>query len=315
MRNFNYQEMENLMATGLKSAKIASQKADTKTLPRKLLAPALIFSITLTQIPFLVTIYFSLMEWNLLKPQDKAFAGFDNYIYVFKTGDLLPAIIATVGLTAFSVISSLLVGLFFAVLLDRKFIGQSVARTLIIKPLLIMPAASALIWKFSMFDTNIGVINFVVQKLGFSAIGWSTQYPYLSVIILLTWQYAPFMMLILLSGLQSQSREVLEAAAVDRAGVWRTFVFITLPHLRQYIEIAILLGTIMLLQAFDPIAIMTKGTGGTKTLAYLLYERAFVGMNVGQAAAYGVVTVILTIIVATISLRSLFKVFIAGVSK
>lgn len=307
--------MEKLMATGLKSVKTASRKADPKNLPRKLLAPALIFSVTLTQIPFLVTIYFSLMEWNLLKPQDKAFAGFANYIYVFKTGDLLPAIVATVGLTAFSVISSLLVGLFFAVLLDRKFIGQSVARTLVITPFLIMPAASALIWKYSMFDTNIGVINFVVQKLGFSAIGWSTQYPYLSVIILLTWQFAPFMMLILLSGLQSQSSEVLEAASVDRAGVWRTFAFITLPHLRQYIEIAILLGTIMLLQAFDPIAIMTKGTGGTKTLAYLLYERAFVGMNVGQAAAYGVVTVILTIVVATVSLRSLFKVFITGVSK
>jgi len=307
--------MGNLMATGLKSAKVSSPKQETRSLPRKLLAPALIFSVTLTQIPFLVTIYFSLMEWNLLKPQDKAFAGFNNYIYVFETGDLLPAIIATVGLTSFSVLSSLFVGLFFAVLLDRKFIGQSIARTLIITPFLIMPAASALIWKFSMFDTNIGVINFVVQKLGFSAISWSTQYPYLSVIILLTWQYAPFMMLILLSGLQSQSREVLEAAAVDRAGVWRTFTFITLPHLRQYIEIAILLGTIMLLQAFDPIAIMSKGTGGTKTLAYLLYERAFVGMNVGQAAAYGVVTVILTIIVATISLRRLFKVFIVGVSK
>jgi sorbitol/mannitol transport system permease protein len=307
--------MRKPMATGLKSARTASRKADSKNLPRKLLAPALIFSITLTQIPFLVTIYFSLMQWNLLKPQDKAFAGVDNYIYVFKTGDLLPAVIATVGLTAFSVISSLLVGLFFAVLLDRKFTGQSIARTLVITPFLIMPAASALIWKYSMFDTNIGVINFVVQKLGFSAIGWSTQYPYLSVIILLTWQFAPFMMLILLSGLQSQSSEVLEAASVDRAGVWRTFAFITLPHLRQYIEIAILLGTIMLLQAFDPIAIMTKGTGGTKTLAYLLYERAFVGMNVGQAAAYGVVTVILTIVVATISLRSLFKVFISGVSK
>jgi sorbitol/mannitol transport system permease protein len=255
------------------------------------------------------------MEWNLLKPQEKSFAGIDNYIYVFQNGSLLPAITATVGITAISVICSILVGLFFAVLLDRKFRGQALARTLIITPFLIMPAASALIWKFSMFDTNIGVINFIVQKLGFSAIGWSTQYPYLSVIILLTWQFAPFMMLILLSGLQSQSSEVLEAASVDRAGVWRTFAFITLPHLRQYIEIAILLGTIMLLQAFDPIAIMTKGTGGTKTLAYLLYERAFVGMNVGQAAAYGVVTVLLTIVVATISLRSLFKVFIAGVGK
>jgi sorbitol/mannitol transport system permease protein len=296
-----------------KPAKTDIDKA--KSLPRKLIAPALIFSLALTQIPFLVTIYFSFMRWNLLKPQEKAFAGFENYIHVFKTGDLLPAITATVGLTAFSVICSLLVGLGFAVLLDRKFKGQSIVRTLIITPFLIMPAASALIWKFSMFDTNIGIINFVAQKLGFDAIGWSTQYPYLSVIILLTWQFAPFMMLILLSGLQSQSKEVLEAASVDRAGAWRTFTLITLPHLRQYIEVAVLLGTIMLLQAFDPVAIMTKGTGGTKTLAYLLYERAFVGMNVGQAAAYGVVTVILTIIVATISLRSLFKVFISGVNK
>jgi len=284
------------------------------SLSRSLIAPALIFSIALTQIPFLVTIYFSLMRWNLLQPADKGFAGFENYLYVFKTGDLLPAIIATVGITAFSVISSLIVGLLFAVLLDRTFRGQSIVRTLIITPFLIMPAASALIWKFSMFDTNIGVINYVVQKLGFGAISWSTDYPYISVIILLTWQYAPFMMLILLSGLQSQSREILEAASVDRAGVWRTFTFITLPHLRQYIEISVLLGTIMLLQAFDPIAIMTKGTGGTKTLAYLLFERAFVGMNVGQAAAYGVVTVLITIVVATLALRTLFKVFMTGVN-
>jgi sorbitol/mannitol transport system permease protein len=129
---------------------------------------------------------------------------------------------------------------------------------------------------------------------------------------MLTWQYTPFMMLILLAGLQSQSREVLEAASVDGAGAWRTFQWITLPHLRQYVEIAVLLGTIMLLQVFDPIAIITKGTGGTKTLSYLLYERAFVGLNVGEAAAYGVVTVLLTIVVATVALRNLFKVFMDG---
>ena len=119
-------------------------------------------------------------------------------------------------------------------------------------------------------------------------------------------------MLILLAGLQSQTPEVLEAAAVDGASAWKTFRWITLPHLRQYVEIAVLLGTIMLLQVFDPIAIITKGTGGTKTLSYLLYERAFVGLNVGEAAAYGVVTVLLTIVVATVALRSLFKVFIEG---
>jgi sorbitol/mannitol transport system permease protein len=86
-----------------------------------------------------------------------------------------------------------------------------------------------------------------------------------------------------------------------------------MPHLRVYFEIAILLGTIILLQVFDPIAILTKGTGGTKTLSYLLYERAFIGLNVGEAAAYGVIVVIITIVLATLALRTLFSVFTRGV--
>ena len=284
-------------------------------LSRSLILPALVFGIALTQIPFLVTIYFSLLNWNLLKPAEIGFAWFKNYISVFTTGDLVPAIIATVAITGSSVILSVILGMIFAILLDRQFRGQALARTLIITPFLIMPAAASLIWKYSMFDTSVGVINWVVTSLGFPSIAWSTDWPLATVIIVLTWQYTPFMMLILLAGLQSQSKEVLEAASVDGSGAWRTFQWITLPHLRQYVEIAVLLGTIMLLQVFDPVAIMTKGTGGTKTLAYLLYERAFIGLDVGQAAAYGVVTVILTIIVATVALRTMFKVFMSGGDK
>jgi sorbitol/mannitol transport system permease protein len=281
-------------------------------LSRSLILPALIFGILMTQIPFLVTIYFSLLNWNLLKPGEIGFAWFKNYVSVFTTGDLVPAIIATVGITASAVILSLLFGLLFAILLDRNFRGQALARTLVITPFLIMPAAASLIWKYSMFDTSIGVINWVTTSLGLPTIAWSTDFPLATVIIVLTWQFTPFFMLILLAGLQSQSREVLEAAGVDGAGAFRTFQWMTLPHLRQYIEISILLGSIMLLQVFDPVAIMTKGTGGTKTLAYLLFERAFIGLDVGQAAAYGVVTVVLTLIVATIALKTLFKVFMAG---
>ena len=281
-------------------------------LSRSLILPALTFGIVMTQIPFLVTIYFSLLNWNLLKPGEIGFAWFKNYISVFSTGDLVPSIIATVGITASAVILSLLFGLLFAILLDRKFKGQALARTLVITPFLIMPAAASLIWKYSMFDTSIGIINWVTSSLGLPSIAWSTDLPLATVIIVLTWQFTPFFMLILLAGLQSQSREVIEAASVDGAGAFRTFQWMTLPHLRQYIEISILLGSIMLLQVFDPVAIMTKGTGGTKTLAYLLYERAFIGLDVGQAAAYGVVTVVLTLIVATIALKTLFKVFMAG---
>ncbi|MCY7289968.1 MAG: sugar ABC transporter permease [Cryobacterium sp.] len=279
---------------------------------RALVMPALFFSIALTQIPFLVTIYFSFLSWNQLRPDDIEFTGFSNYISLFTGTDFLPSLIATIGITGSSVVLSLLFGLFFAILLDRKFLGQGVVRTLMITPFLIMPAAAALIWKFSMLDANVGMINAGLNLIGIPSVAWNTDFPALTIVMLLTWQYTPFMMLILLAGLQSQSREVLEAAAVDGAGPVSVFRHMTLPHLRQYIEIATLLGGIMLLQVFDPIAIMTKGTGGTKTLSYLLYERAFIGLDIGQAAAYGVVTVIITIVVATVALRTLFRVFMEG---
>ncbi len=279
---------------------------------RALVLPALIFSVIVTQVPFLVTIYFSLLNWNQLRPSEIQFAWFKNYAVVFTGPDFLPSLMATVIITGSAVILSLLLGLFFAVLLDRKFVGRGLARTLMITPFLVMPAAAALIWKWSLLDVNVGMINWALHLFDLPAIAWNTDLPVVTIIMMLTWQYTPFMMLILLAGLQSQSREVLEAASVDGAGPWRTFQWMTLPHLRQYIEIATLLGSIMLLQAFDPIAIMTKGTGGTKTLSYLLYERAFIGLDVGQAAAFGVVTVVVTIGVASIALRTLFKVFING---
>ncbi len=282
---------------------------------RGLVAPAVIFLILLTQIPFLVTIGFSMMKWNLLYPNDRAFGGFSNFSSALTSGDLGPSILATVLITTFSVVLALLFGMIFALLLDRQFRGRAIARTLMITPFLVMPAAAALIWKYSMFDTNIGMVNWLFKTLHLPVVSWSTDHPMLTVVIVLTWQFTPFMMLILLAGLQGQDKGILEAAQVDGAGTWRTFTWITLPHLRMYIEIGVLLGTVIILQVFDPIAILTKGTGGTKTLAYLLYERAFIGLDVGQAAAYGVVTVILTIIVATVALRTLFKVFMAGGSR
>ncbi|MFQ6173442.1 carbohydrate ABC transporter permease, partial [Oryzobacter sp. R7] len=243
------------------------------------------------------------------------FTGLDNFKTALTSGNLWPSIVATVLITALAVILSLLFGLLFAVLLDRQFRGRALARTLMITPFLIMPAAASLIWKYSMFDTNIGMLNWLTRTLGLPVISWGTEHPLATVVIVLTWQFTPFMMLILLAGLQGQDKAILEAAQVDGAGTWRTFTWITLPHLRMYIEIGVLLGSVIILQVFDPIAILTKGTGGTKTLAYLLYERAFIGLDVGEAAAYGVVTVILTIIVATIALRTLFKVFMAGGSR
>jgi len=302
-------------------AQTATDKRRVKTTSKEvwtarwLLLPAVIFLVALTQIPFLTTVGYSTIRWNLLYPNDRGFTWFKNYGTALSSGDLWPSIVATVVITASAVIFSLLFGMIFALLLNRQFHGRAVARTLMITPFLIMPAASALIWKYSMFDTNIGILNWLSRTLHLPVVAWSTEHPLLAVVIVLTWEFTPFMMLILLAGLQGQDTGILEAAQVDGAGPWRVFTWITLPHLRMYVEIGVLLGAVIIIQVFDPIAILTKGTGGTKTLAYLLYERAFIGLDVGQAAAYGVITVVLTIIVATVALRTLFKVFMAGGSR
>ncbi|MGU3646506.1 carbohydrate ABC transporter permease [Microbacterium sp. C23T] len=280
-------------------------------IPKALVLPAFITAFILTQVPFLATVYYSFQHWDLLRPETQAFAGFENYVTVLTTGDFMASLWSSVLITGTSVLLAVVLGLLIALLLNRTFRGLGFARTLLITPFLMMPAAAALIWKWTIFDANAGILNWALGLVGIPPVAWNTDFPVFTIITVLTWQYTPFMMLIILAGLQSQSGEVLEAAQVDGAGAFRTFQAITLPHLRPYIELAALLGSIFMLQVFDPVHIMTKGTGGTKTLPYLLYERAFIGLNIGEAAAYGVITVIVTMIVATFALRMLFKIFSA----
>lgn len=278
-------------------------------IPRTLLWPALVVAIILTQIPFLATVYFSTQRWNLLRPDDRGFVGLENYATVLASDELFSSIRATFVITGTSVLLSLLFGLGLALLLNRSFFGRGIARTLLITPFLVMPAAASLAWKWNLMDANFGLFKWVMETLGFEAIQWNTDVPVISVILVLVWQFMPFMMLILLAGLQSQDTEILEAAALDGAGKIKIFMLMTLPHLRQYIEIGVLLGTILLLATFDPIFILTGGSGGTKTLPVLLYEKAFIALEVGQAAAYGVITVLITIIFATLLLRTVFRIF------
>ncbi|MDY7088157.1 MAG: sugar ABC transporter permease [Actinomycetota bacterium] len=272
------------------------------------LLPALIFAIVVTQVPFLYTIYLSTTSWNALRPGDRPFVGFDNYATVLSDSRLRSALVNTVVLTAGAVIFSLILGLVFALLLDRKFLGRGIVRTLLITPFLVMPIAAALLWKHALFNPTYGLINGIFG----GSTDWVSSYPKAAVITTLVWQWTPFMMLILLAGLQSQSHEVLEAARVDGANAWQVFRRMTIPHLRQYLELGALLGSIYLVNTFDAIFSITQGGPGTATtnLPYEIYLTMFRKFEYGEASAAGVIVVILTIIVATFALRvisSLFK--------
>jgi polyol transport system permease protein len=271
------------------------------------LLPALIFALVVTQVPFLYTLYLSTLSWNALRPGDKPFVGLDNYVTVFNDTRLRSALFNTVLLTAGAVLFSLLLGLLLALLLDRKFIGRSIVRTLLITPFLIMPVAAALLWKHAIFNPAYGLINGIFG----GSTDWISSYPKAAVIATLVWQWTPFMMLILLAGLQSQSTEVIEAARVDGANAWQIFRRMTLPHLRQYLELGALLGSIYLVNTFDAIFTITQGGPGTATtnLPYEIYLTTFRKFEYGEASAAGVVVVILTIIVATFALRVISSLF------
>jgi sorbitol/mannitol transport system permease protein len=275
------------------------------------LLPALLVAIVLTQLPFLATIFYSFQDRNLLRPDQTGFAGFGNYAAVLGDAQFRGAVLNTVLLTAAVVIGSIVLAIGLAVLLDQRFPGRGVVRTLLITPFLVMPAAAALIWKHAMLNPVYGILNWVLSPFGVERVDWASEHPMLSLIIMLVWQWTPFMMLIVLAGLQSQDPEILEAARVDGAGPFTVFWRITFPQLRRFIELAILLGSIFIVQTFDPIYLITQGGPGqaTTNLPYFIYQRTFRAFEVGEAAAAGVVVVLCTIVIATFALRVFSSMF------
>ena len=280
------------------------------------LLPALIFVIVVTQLPFLATLVVSFMDWNALYPDERGFAGISNYVEVFSDASLRRSVVTTIVLTATVVLVSLVLGLGLALLLDRQFRGRGLVRTMLIAPFLVVPVAAALLWKHALLNPSYGLINGTLTWV-WSLFGsddppqvvWLTEFPLLSVEASLIWQWTPFMMLILLAGLQSRPLDVIEAARMDGASSWQVFRYMTFPHLRRYLELGGLLGSIYVVQNFDAVFTLTSGALGTANLPYTIYQTFFNARDYGLASATGVVAVIGTIVIATFALRTVSSLF------
>ena len=279
------------------------------------LLPALIFMIVVTQLPFVATLVISFMDWNAYYPDERGFAGFDNFARVFTDVNMRDAVWTTILLTVGVVLISLLLGLGIALLLDRKFRGRGAVRTMMIAPFLVVPVAAALIWKHALYNPEYGLFNgaltWVWGLFGASPPqpDWISNMPLWSVIFALVWQWTPFMMLILLAGLQGRPLDVIEAARIDGASTWQIFRSMTLPHLRQYLELGGLLGSIYVVQNFDAVFTITSGGLGTANLPYAVYQTFYNAHDSGRASAAAVVVVIGTIIIATFALRTVSTLF------
>ncbi|MFI0906348.1 carbohydrate ABC transporter permease [Streptomyces sioyaensis] len=298
-------------ATGRHTARARRGRRAKDWARRAPLLPALVFLIIVTQLPFVATVVFSFTRWNALAPGNRGFAAFDNYTAVFTDPAMRSSVVTTVLLTVTVVLVSLLLGLGLALLLDRSFRGRGIVRTLLITPFLVVPVASALLWKHALYNASYGLLNGALTWI-WGLFGsdsppqpdWMTDSPLAAVEVSLIWQWTPFMMLILLAGLQSRPGDAIEAARMDGASPFDIFRYLTLPHLRRYLELAALLGTVYVVQNFDAVFTLTSGGLGTANLPYTIYQTFYQAHDYGRASAQGVVVVLCSLVVATFALRT-----------
>jgi sorbitol/mannitol transport system permease protein len=260
-------------------------------------------------VPLAMTLWFSVQRYNLLDPTISGFAGIDNYAFLVTDPDFWVSLTNTLLLVGSVLVITVVGGTLLAVLFDQPFPGQGVARLLAIAPFFVMPTVAALIWKNLMMHPIYGVFGAVARALGLPAVDWFAQYPLLSVIIIVSWEWLPFALLILLTAVQSLDRKQLEAARMDGAGFVSQFFFIVLPHLSRAISVVVVIETIFLLTICAEIFVTTAGGPGNATtnLAFLIYARALLHYDVGGASAGGVVAIVLANIVAFFLVRSIAR--------
>ncbi|WP_198665080.1 carbohydrate ABC transporter permease [Tropicimonas sp. IMCC34011] len=280
-----------------------------QTLSRWLQAPSIVLLFIWMIVPAGMTVYFSFINYRLLSPEQGGFAGWSNYEFFYTDRDFWPAIFNTLLMVGLVLVITIVLGLALAVLLDRRFRGRNIARLLLISPFFIMPTVNALIWKTMMMNPIYGILSVVWRFFGAEPIDWLSQFPLLSIVIIISWQWTPFAFLIFMTALQSQDHEQKEAATLDGAGFWAQLWHLTLPHLARPIAVVVLIQSIFHLSIFAEIFVTTGGGPGNQStnLAFLIYRQAFFGFDVGVAAAGGIIAIILANIVAYLLIRVIGK--------
>jgi sorbitol/mannitol transport system permease protein len=270
-----------------------------------LLSPAVVFLVLWTQVPLVLTLYYSFQRFVLVNPDLRGFVGFGNYLSLVTDPAFWVSLERTLVLVLSSLGVTLVFGLALGLLFFQRFPGRAWMRTLAISPFFVMPVVSALIWKNMLMHPVYGLLSWLFRALGLPPVDWLAQYPMLSIVAMVAWQWIPFATLLVLTGLQSLPWDVLEAARIDGANPAQEFRYIVLPHLARTLSVVAMLESIFFLSLFAEIYTATSGGPGlaTTTLPYLIFLKAFAEYRIGVAAAGAIFAVILANLVALFLLR------------
>ncbi|WP_153111389.1 carbohydrate ABC transporter permease [Propionivibrio limicola] len=264
--------------------------------------PAIIFVALLMIFPVLYTLFLSFTNWNLTSGAPFSFVGFKSYARVLAEPRFLHALSRTFAFTFFAVVIEGFLGVAIAIILNRAFVGKSVAKLMLLLPLVATPVAVGIVFNL-FYDPTIGLANFMLQSVGLPQGLWisssATVIP--SLILVDVWQWTPMITLIVLAGLAGLSEEPVEAARVDGASEWQILRYVTIPMVMPVILTAVILRLIDALKTFDIIFAMTGGGPGyaSETLNILGFKYSFEYFRMGQSS---VILVVLFLVVFACSL-------------
>ncbi|MDZ7856946.1 sugar ABC transporter permease [Sphaerotilus sp.] len=280
-----------------------------RLLPRALMAPAVVTLFLWMIVPLVMTLYFSVIRYNLMQPEATGFIGLENFEYFITDPSFGTSVVNTLLLLGSVIVITVLMGVGIALLIDDPFPGRGLVRILLISPFFVMPTVNALLWKHMMMNPIYGVLAQVWMFFGAQPVDWLTDFPLLSVIIMVSWQWLPFATLIFITSLQSMDRDQLEASRMDGATYLQQLRYLYLPHLGRSVAVVVMIEMIFLLSVFAEIYTTTGGGPGdaSTNMAFLIFKQALLNFDAGVASAGALFAVVLANIAAIFLIRLVGK--------
>lgn len=286
---------------------LAARLNSDQTVAMGFIAPALIVLSCVIAIPILRGIWTSFCDCSLRNLMSPKWAGLKNYIKLFKKGDFTTYFAHTLVFVVFTVSIQLILGMGAALLLNSKIRGRSVFRGLMLIPWTIPSVVVALVWRW-MLQQQYGVINFLLMKAGITdgmTLSWTMDatLAMISIVVACVWKQLPYMTVMILAGLQSVDKSLLEAACIDGGNPFQRFWYIVLPSIRPVLFTSVWLAITQNFQQFTVINNMTAGgpVDATTTLSIAAYKAAFQSYNFGESAAIGVIWMVFLFVLTLIS--------------
>lgn len=263
--------------------------------------PCVIFVVVMIAFPIVYNVALSFCKWSMSTIEPPEFVWLDNYKLLFTESRFWQSVGRTVYFALVALFLETIIGVLLAIMLNRKFIGSSVAKTVFLLPVVSTPVAIGMVWML-IYEPTIGFANVLMKSLGLAPMEYlaSAAQALPSLILIDVWEWTPMIMLIVHAGLTAIPIEPYESAMVDGASNWQKFRYITLPLVSPSILVAMMLRLIDVTKTFDIIYSTTKGGPGfaTETINIYAYVTSFNYFEFGKASA---ITILFFIVVISIA--------------